>query len=174
MKVIRTNVSHAEILANYFAVNEAHFKRWSPAFPAGHHSVEAWQRRLREREKEFERGESVHFIGTDSAESHVIGSCSLSNIIRGVFLACHMGYSVSERYEGQGYARKIVNCAIDFAFRDMQLHRIMANHMPDNERSAKLLQSLGFEREGYAKSYLLIDGQWQDHVLNSLINPKHK
>ncbi len=174
MKVIRTQTKHAEILANYFAVNEAHFKPWSPAVPKGHHTVDAWHRRLQDRQDEFDRGESVHFIGTDITESHVIGSCSLSNIIRGVFMACHMGYSVAERYEGQGYARKIVSCAIDYAFKDLKLHRIMANHMPQNDRSAALLKSLGFKREGYAQSYLLIDGRWEDHVLNSLINPRQK
>jgi ribosomal-protein-alanine N-acetyltransferase len=45
----------------------------------------------------------------------------------------------------------------------------MANHMPGNERSARLLKSLGFEEEGYAKEYLLINGKWEDHVLNSLL-----
>jgi ribosomal-protein-alanine N-acetyltransferase len=48
----------------------------------------------------------------------------------------------------------------------------MANHLLDNPRSAKLLQRLGFVREGLAKDYLRIDGEWRDHVLNSLTNPQ--
>lgn len=170
MKVIRTRPGHEMIMANYFAVNEEHLKKWSPSVPKGHHSVESWERRLKERELEFESGLSAHFIGTDEAESHVIGSCSLSNIVRGVFQACHMGYSVAERYQGQGYMKKIVSHAVGYAFNDMQLHRIMANHMPANKRSAALLKSLGFEKEGYAKDYLLINGKWEDHVLNALVN----
>jgi ribosomal-protein-alanine N-acetyltransferase len=47
----------------------------------------------------------------------------------------------------------------------------MANHLPHNKRSEALLKKLGFEREGYAKDYLQIDGQWQDHVLNSRLAP---
>ena len=170
MKVIRTKPGHEIILANYFAVNEAHLQKWSPVVPKGHHSIDSWERRLEEREIEFENGLSVHFIGTDEEESHVIGSCSLSNIIKGVFQACHMGYSVAERYQGQGYMKEIVSHAIAYAFNDIKLHRIMANHMPTNERSAALLQSLGFEREGFAREYLLINGKWEDHVLNALIN----
>lgn len=50
------------------------------------------------------------------------------------------------------------------------MHRIMANYMPHNQRSGNLLTRLGFEREGYAKKYLLIDGTWQDHVLTALMN----
>lgn len=174
MKVIRTNPSHALILANYYAVNDAHLQPWSPAVPRDHHSIESWRRRLAMRQAEFENGSAVHFIGTDETQSHVIGTCSLSNIVRGVFLACHMGYSCSERYEGQGYMKKIVGYAIGYAFNDMNLHRIMANHMPENTRSGGLLKSLGFEEEGLAKDYLLINGKWEDHVLTSLINPKHR
>jgi ribosomal-protein-alanine N-acetyltransferase len=48
----------------------------------------------------------------------------------------------------------------------------MANHMPTNTRSDKLLRLLGFEREGYARAYLKISGHWEDMVLNALINPK--
>ena len=173
MKVIRTRPKHAEIMANYFAVNEDHFRRWSPAVPKGHHSVESWQRRLDEREIEFDNGVSAHFIGTDDSESYVIGSCSLSNITRGMFQACHMGYSIGQRFEGQGFMRQIVGHAIAYAFNDMKLHRIMANHMPSNQRSEALLKRLGFEREGYAREYLLINGKWEDHVLNSLINDNY-
>lgn len=95
----------------------------------------------------------------------------MSNIVRGVFQACHLGYSVAARYQGQGYMKRIVQHAIAYAFDDLRLHRIMANHMPSNTRSEGLLRSLNFEREGYAKSFICINGKWEDHVLNSLVNP---
>lgn len=53
----------------------------------------------------------------------------------------------------------------------MGFHRIMANVMPGNRRSARVLKSLGFRIEGRAKAYLLIAGRWEDHVLTSLVNP---
>jgi len=56
-------------------------------------------------------------------------------------------------------------------FDAMQLHRIMANYRPENERSARLLARLGFEKEGEARAYLRINGVWADHVLTALINP---
>ncbi len=173
LRVIRATVGHETILANYFAVNESHLQPWSPLVPRNHHSIEYWKRRLEERELEFKNGLSVHFIGTDSEESHVIGSCSLSNIVRGVLQACHLGYSVAERYEGQGYMKAIVAHGIKYAFDELKLHRVMADHMPSNTRSEGLLKSFGFEREGYAKEYILINGKWEDHVLNSLINPRY-
>ena len=47
----------------------------------------------------------------------------------------------------------------------------MANYIPENERSGRLLARLGFTREGLAKDYLFIDGAWRDHVLTALANP---
>jgi len=173
LHIVRCRAGHAAILSRYFIENEPHLRRWSPAVPAGHHAVATWRKRLEDREREFQRGESVHFIGTDAGETHVIATCSLSNIVRGVFQACHMGYSVAAQYEGGGYMKRLVSHVIGYAFNELGLHRIMANHMPANERSAGLLKSLGFEREGFARDYLMINGQWEDHVLNSLLNPMH-
>jgi ribosomal-protein-alanine N-acetyltransferase len=45
--------------------------------------------------------------------------------------------------------------------------------VPENTRSAAILNRLGFEQEGYAKQMLNLDGRWKDHVLNALINPRH-
>ena len=174
INIIRAKPGHETIMANYFAVNEKHLQPWSPKVPRSYHSIDSWKRRLEERELEFQNDQSAHFIGTDEQESHVIGSCSLSNIVRGVFQACHMGYSVAGRYQGQGYMKCIVEFAIKYAFEELRLHRIMANHMPSNKRSEALLQNLGFEREGYAKDYILINGKWEDHVLNSLVNPNYR
>lgn len=63
-----------------------------------------------------------------------------------------------------------VQAGIQHMFQQQGLHRIMANHVPENIRSASLLKRLGFEQEGVAKSYLKINGVWRDHVLNSLVN----
>jgi ribosomal-protein-alanine N-acetyltransferase len=172
VKVIRTDPSHALILANYYSVNSDLLQQWSPAVPREHHSIESWKRRLLMREAEFENGSAVHFIGTDDSQSHVIGTCSLSNIVRGVFMACHIGYSCAERYEGQGFMKKIVRHVVGYSFDELRLHRIMANYMPVNSRSGGLLKNLGFQQEGLAKEYLLINGKWEDHVLTSLLNPK--
>ena len=63
--------------------------------------------------------------------------------------------------------RELLHAALGWAFDGLQLHRVMAAYLPRNERSARLLQALGFEREGYAKRYLRIAGVWEDHVLTA-------
>ena len=56
-------------------------------------------------------------------------------------------------------------------FREQHLHRISANYLPHNTRSAGVLKRLGFTVDGYARDYLRIDGRWQDHILTSLVDP---
>jgi ribosomal-protein-alanine N-acetyltransferase len=173
MKIMRSKPGHEIILANYYQVNEAHLKKWSPLMPRTHHCVASWTLRLIEREDEFIDNNSVHFIATNDSENQVIGTCSISNIVRGVFQSCQLGYSVDKSFEGQGRMHKLAQYTIEYVFAEFRLHRIIANHMPENKRSEALLKRLGFEREGYAKCFLQIDGEWEDHVLNSLINKNY-
>ncbi|MEM9194984.1 MAG: GNAT family N-acetyltransferase, partial [Myxococcota bacterium] len=72
---------------------------------------------------------------------------------------------------GQGLMYEALARAIGFAFEELRLHRVMANHRPENRRSARLLERLGFHNEGFARDYLLIDGKWRDHILTALTNP---
>ncbi len=60
-----------------------------------------------------------------------------------------------------------------YMFNQFNMHRVVATYTVTNQRSAALLERLGFEKEGYAKSYLNIAGTWEDHILTALINPKH-
>jgi ribosomal-protein-alanine N-acetyltransferase len=101
----------------------------------------------------------------------IMATCNFTNIVRGAFLSCTLGYSVAEEWEGQGVMHEVAAAGINYMFEVVGLHRVMACHMPDNIRSERLIKKLGFEREGYAKSYLKIAGKWQDMVLNSRINP---
>ncbi|WP_346837896.1 GNAT family N-acetyltransferase [Microbulbifer sp. SAOS-129_SWC] len=161
----------AAALARFYTSNAGHLQPWEPLRPEGYHSVSAWEARLREREREQAEGRAAYFAGFDPHTGATIGVCSLTNIVRGAFQACHMGYAVDLSYQGQGWMKAICLHAIHYAFEELRLHRIMANYIPRNERSGQLLQTLGFEQEGLASKYLLINGRWEDHVLTSLLNP---
>lgn len=123
-------------------------------------------------EQEFKEGKSVRFLLflRDNPEGEIVGFCNFSQIFRGPFQACYLGYHIDAALQGKGLMSEAVAKAIDYMFEKQKLHRIMANYMPSNERSARLLHKLGFVVEGHAKKYLLINGQWEDHILTSLTN----
>jgi ribosomal-protein-alanine N-acetyltransferase len=123
-------------------------------------------------EQELSEGKSIRLALVLKNDPHgeIIGFCNFTQIFRGPFQACYLGYHIDAVFEGKGLMSEAVAKAIEYMFETQKLHRIMANYMPSNERSACLLRKLGFVVEGYAKNYLLINDQWEDHVLTSLTN----
>lgn len=149
--------------------NRSHMSPWRSATgkPAIDHKTQ-----LIKWEQEFKENRSIRFLLflKENPEGEIIGFCNFSQIFRGPFQACYLGYHIDAILEGKGLMSEAVAKAINYMFKKQKLHRIMANYMPSNERSARLLHKLGFVVEGCAKKYLLINGQWEDHILTSLTN----
>jgi ribosomal-protein-alanine N-acetyltransferase len=55
-----------------------------------------------------------------------------------------------------------LSAVLDRVFSEMRLHRVEANIQPANAPSIKLVQRLGFQREGFSPAYLLVGGEWRD------------
>ncbi len=72
-------------------------------------------------------------------------------------------------HAGKGRMTRAVAATAEFAFGKLRLHRVEAACIPDNAPSIALLRRNGFQREGYARGYLKIDGAWRDHVLFALL-----
>jgi [ribosomal protein S5]-alanine N-acetyltransferase len=165
----------ASDLIAYDRRNAAHLAPWEPRRnPALAYDLE-WRRSAlaqRRGDAEADRGHAfLARIRDGERTGEIVASVTLSNVVRGPFQACHLGYSVDAAHEGHGIAFEAVGAVVRFAFAELRLHRVMANYQPGNERSGKLLRRLGFTVEGYARDYLFIDGAWRDHVLTALFNP---
>lgn len=159
-----------------------HLEKWSPPAASAFFTESFWRERLAIAVEEFQAGRAARFVlqlrATDRGReapaelsSPIIGTCNYTNIVRGPLQACHLGYQIARDREGEGLMAEALRATNAFAFDTLRLHRIMANHRPENERSARLLERLGFVREGMAKDYLFINGAWCDHVLTSLTHP---
>lgn len=159
-------------LLRYHRENAEHLIPWTPRRPADFDTREFWVRQIEEIHREYAYGLGVRFtlFARDPAD-RIVGNASLSAILRGIAQFCYLGYGIAREHQGQGLMHEALQAVIPYAFDELGLHRIMANYMPSNERSGRLLTRLGFEREGLAKSYLRINGEWEDHVLNALVNP---
>jgi [ribosomal protein S5]-alanine N-acetyltransferase len=156
--------------------NREHLAPWEPITSDEYYTLEYWSELLSLAAGEFARGESLRLILLDRANlsGPIQGRCTFSNITRGPFQAAHLGYSLDKDAVGSGLMYQALPAAIDYVFQRMNLHRVMANYIPTNERSGRLLRRLGFTVEGYARDYLQIAGRWQDHILTSLTNEQWK
>ena len=162
----------AELLLAYQLANKDHLAPWEPVRDSNFHTIASCRLRCETAYQAFLDGSAVNFIALERKSHKMIAGCNFTNIVRGPLLGCNLGYSAHQEFEGLGLMHEVATAAIKYVFDELGLHRIMANHLPSNLRSQKLLAKLGFEREGYAKAYLKIAGKWEDMVLNSLINEK--
>ncbi|WP_461537188.1 GNAT family N-acetyltransferase [Spongorhabdus nitratireducens] len=165
------DAADARLMLDYHHQNRTHFAPWEPNRDEEFYTLEYWRNLLPQHAEQLQNQTAIRFAALTPDRSEVIGTCNFTGITKGAFQACFVGYSVAEKYQGQGYMPEILKAALGYVFDTVGLHRVMATYMPSNERSAAVLQKLGFQQEGLAKSYLKIAGRWEDHVLTSKINP---
>jgi ribosomal-protein-alanine N-acetyltransferase len=186
--------SDAPAIVAFYRENREHFRTTDPPRPIDFYTEAFWAERLAASVLEYHDDRSCHLLlfsrhearaaGGDkrarsgagasgaNAASSVIGYANLSNFVRGAFHACYLGYGIGAEHQGKGLMTEALKLTVEHAFEELRLHRIMANHLPTNERSSKVLSRLGFVKEGYAREYLFINGAWRDHVLTALTNDR--
>lgn len=80
------------------------------------------------------------------------------------------GYTLSPAFQGFGYAREAIKGLLDYFLLARGMHRAFASVDPDNARSIRLLESLGFRKEAHhLSSYLAKDG-WHDDAVYALLS----
>lgn len=83
-----------------------------------------------------------------------------------------ISYALIPEKWGKGYAIEAVNKVISYGFQELNLTRIGAMVFTENESSIKLLEKLGFEKEGVLKKFMYQDGVPYDTNIYSLVNLK--
>jgi len=138
---------------------------WEPVWPPDDLTRSAFRRRLK-RYAEDQRGDLAYaFLIFRSGDNAMVGGLTLANVRRGVAQAGSIGYWIGAPFARKGYMTAAVRALIPYAFGTLRLHRLEAACIPGNAASVRLLEKTGFMREGYARSYLCINGTWQDHLL---------
>lgn len=165
------NSNDIEALLSFINDNKTHLAPWEPTRDKHYFTKENVQNLIKDYQIQFHNQTSYYLAAFDLERQEILAMCNFTNVIRGPFQACYLGYCVAEKYQGQGIMFEVVEAGLDYVFNELKLHRVMANYIPHNIKSAQLLTRLGFEKEGLAKRYLKINGTWQDHVLTAKINP---
>lgn len=145
--------------------NRLFLKSYEPTWPENCLSADFFARRLRRQQSDWQQDRARHFLIFEKSSGQLLGGININDIKRGVSQNASLGYWLDEDIQGQGLMAEAMILILHYAFTNLNLHRIHAACIPDNERSKKLLIRAGFQEEGFAKSYLKIDGRWQDHIL---------
>jgi len=163
--------SNAYQVNDYVIRNKEFLREWEVIRTPEYYTVETQKELIASDNLYFEHGQlyKVWMYKLDDPE-RIIGSIALSNIVRGAFLSCHLGYRLDHAENNKGYMTEGLERVINLAFNELQLHRIEANIMPKNKASLKVVEKLGFNHEGLARKYLKINGKWEDHIHMVLIN----
>ena len=143
-------------LAALLLANREFLAPFEPDRDESFYTVEGQRQRI-------ESGEQQAFAILD--EGRIAGTVALSNITRGPFQSANLGYWVAQDANDRGLATKAVAEVIELAFDDLGLHRLEAGTQVDNIASRRVLEKNGFEPIGIARRYLLIAGEWRDHLL---------
>lgn len=152
-----------EVLA-YYLRNREFLRPFEPERDPEFYTLERQAETLREQAQAAENGSSYCFYLFSKEESKMLGSVSLSNLVRFSFQSCFLGYKLDEKNQRRGYMTEAVCAVTDFAFGELGLHRVEANVMPRNKASLRVLEKAGYREEGLARKYLKINGVWEDHI----------
>ncbi len=163
--------SHAQLVLDYYLRNKSFLEEWEPV-----HNEEFYERQYHEKQL----GQDIIsmenqtlfrlWIFKKDDESKLIGTMGFSNIVKGVFLSCFLGYKLDGDEINKGYMTEAIQKGIDIMFNEFGLHRIEANIMPKDKRSLRVAEKVGFYNEGLANKYLKINGKWEDHIHMVLLN----
>jgi len=151
-------------------------KPFEPRWSESDLALRVFSARLRRSREEVRAGTDYSFflfIHVNDTEQ-LVGGITLSNVRRRAAQFVNLGYWMGQPYAGKGLMTEAVGLVVPFCFETLGLHRIHAAFLPDNMASRRVLEKNGFREEGFADSYLQIDGRWADHVLFGLTRERYE
>lgn len=107
-----------------------------------------------------------YYLGVIAESGQLVGFARLG---LGPHSGAELGYAIRADHWGRGYATEAAAVLVDWGFRELGLHRIIALTAPDNEASHAVLARLGFRVEGHQREHVFTNGAWRDSVLYALL-----
>jgi len=134
-----------------------------PAYPQTEKEIGRWLEEMQKSTNDFPFG--IRRLDNDELIGYVeIDGVAWTHQVGG------MGLGIGDPANwGKGYGHEATQLALEFAFQELNLHRVVVTVYSYNQRSMALCKKLGFRREGVYREHLLRDGQRYDmHVFGLL------
>ena len=142
---------------------------WEPAWDASSCSRRTYIRFFKNSNYLANMDRAYSFLIFNIEDKSLLGGVNVGNVRRGVSQSASLGYWIGKQYCKKGYMKEALGILIPSLFSDLQLNRIEAATLENNIASKNLLNKIGFKKEGKLRRYLKINGEWQDHILYSLL-----
>ncbi len=162
LRILKPN--YGRPVLEYYKRNYGFLKEWDPKHDKEFYTLSYQKNTLRNEYYMFKNKRHVKLWIFKKENNKIIGNVCFSNIIMGNFKSCFLSYKLDKDEINKGYITEAISKAVKIMFDEYGLHRIEVNIVPRNVRSLKVMEKLGFEREGFSRRYLEINGVWEDHI----------
>lgn len=115
-----------------------------------------------------QEGSGARFAIESRESGSFIGWCAMFSW-NAVYRSLGIGYCLDEPAWGKGYATEAVGAMLHWAYDTLDLNRVEAELDTRNDASARVLQKLGFEREGLRREDCVVDGEVSDSWIYGLL-----
>lgn len=164
-------ISHNDLDAIYEIFSNPEVMRYWSTPPLPH--KQAASDLITEILESFERRQSLKWGITLPSANVIVGTATLFQPDFGNHRV-ELGYALGRKYWGQGYMGEALEAVLDYAFFELEMHRIEADVDPRNTSSVRMLERLGFQREGYLRERWQVNGEIQDALFYGLLRPDWK
>lgn len=152
--------------------NKEFFKEFSVINSEDFYTLLMQKEAIEQSTENRQAGREYNFAIVENTSDKLVGTINLFRIFRGPLQSSMIGYAIDKQHNGKGFATEAIRLTVNYAFKELGLHRIEAGVMPHNPRSIRALEKSGFEKEGLAKKNVKINGTWQDHFTMAIVNPE--
>ncbi|PZT53281.1 GNAT family N-acetyltransferase [Paenibacillus silvae] len=132
---------------NYFSDEEV-TRYWGYSGPK---NIETASKVFTRFKNAFTRKEMITWGIATKEDDKIIGTCILNDFVRASMV--DVSYNLSREYWRKGIMTEVLETVILYAFNELDMNRIQAKVMPENNSSVKLLSKVGFVQEGLLRDF---------------------
>lgn len=158
-------------LSEFFEQNHQRLMPFAKKVPQKQAGQQFWKEHIKRSYQGPKDGALMFILSLKENRQDMMGYILFSEVIRGGFQACHMGFMFKEHEQKSTLLQEAIKRAISYMFYERNVHRVITSVPKEDPQNISWLKSLKFVQEAQAKEYLYINGAWQDHVVFSMIHP---
>jgi [ribosomal protein S5]-alanine N-acetyltransferase len=101
-------------------------------------------------------------------ENILIGHIAFYNVFGGH--TYEIGWVFNPKFYNKGYASEAAYAALNYGFKELKLHRIIATCQPENPPSYRVMEKIGMRREGHFKKCIPNGNEWWDEYYYAILD----